>query len=307
MNQSPPQQSLGEDLQLRATAADGTAAAALWWSRVPSLPGERLGVVGGFSATSRDAANQMLTRAFETLRAQGCTLAVGPMDGNTWRRYRFVTDAGTEPPFFLEPTNPPEWPEWWQAAGFMPLAEYYSSATDDLAARDTRLGDVSARMAKAGVSIRPLDPPRFDEELKRIYDVSVVSFQPNYLYTPLPPDAFLAQYRAIQARVWPEFVLLAEQAGRPVGYVFATPDFAQAQRGEPVTTVVVKTLAVLPGRAYAGLGALLLADVHAAALRLGFGRAIHVLMHAANQSRNLSAHYSRTIRRYTLFARRLPP
>ncbi|HEX2099923.1 MAG TPA: GNAT family N-acetyltransferase, partial [Candidatus Synoicihabitans sp.] len=125
----------------------------------------------------------------------------------------------------------------------------------------------------------------------------------NYLYTPLPREAFIAQYRAVQARVRPELVLLAEHAGRAVGYVFAVPDLAQAQRGEPVSTFIVKTLAVLPGRTYAGLGALLLAAVHDAARGLRFQRVIHALMHENNRSRNLSAHYAQTIRRYTLFSR----
>lgn len=115
----------------------------------------------------------------------------------------------------------------------------------------------------------------------------------------------MGQYRAIRTRVNPELVLVAEEAGRPVGYVFATPDFAQAQRGEIMSTVIVKTLAVLPGRAWAGLGALLLGEVHAAAHQLGFKRAIHALMHETNTSRNLSAHYAKTIRRYTLFSKRL--
>jgi GNAT superfamily N-acetyltransferase len=141
--------------------------------------------------------------------------------------------------------------------------------------------------------------------LRRIYAVSTISFQGNFLYTPIEEDAFLAQYRPIQSRVQPDLVLLAEQAGRCVGYVFAIPDLAQAERGERISTVIVKTLAVLPGRAYAGLGAWLLAEVHATAARLGFTRAIHALMHQTNRSRNLSAHYARTIRRYTLLARRL--
>jgi GNAT superfamily N-acetyltransferase len=190
-------------------------------------------------------------------------------------------------------------------AGFGALAEYYSTATEDLAVRDERLDGVAARMGKARVTIRALDRTRFEEELAKIYEVSVVSFQENYLYTPLPKEAFFDQYRAIQARVRTELVLLAEQAGRPAGYVFATPDFAQAQRGEAVTTVIVKTLAVLPGRAFAGLGALLLGEVHEAARRIGFTRAIHALMHETNRSRNLSAHYAKTIRRYTLFSKRL--
>ena len=37
-------------------------------------------------------------------------MAVGPMDGSTWRRYRFITERGAEPAFFLETYNPDVWP-----------------------------------------------------------------------------------------------------------------------------------------------------------------------------------------------------
>ncbi len=289
----------------RIVTNDGDAVASLWWSEVPLLPGEKLGVIGGFDAQSTGAAQAVLAQARARLRKEDCSLAVGPMEGNTWRPYRFVTDRGDEPPFWLEPANPAAWPEWWREAGFTPLANYFSTATEDLAARDQRLGGVIQRMTAAGVGIRNLDAAQFEAELERIHAVSVESFQQNYLYTPLPAAAFAAQYRALKARVQPELVLLAEQAGRPVGYVFAIPDWAQAQRGEPVNTLIVKTLAVLPGRAYSGLGAVLLDAVHAAARQRGFTRAIHALMHETNTSRNLSAHYARTIRRYTLFAQRL--
>jgi L-amino acid N-acyltransferase YncA len=227
------------------------------------------------------------------------------MDGNTWRRYRMVTEAGDEPPFFLEPTNPPEWPDWWRTAGFGPLAQYYSAVTDDLQPRDPRLGETSARARAAGITLRPLDPARFGEELGRIYDVSVASFHENYLYTPLPRAEFVAQYRAVQPLVRPELVRLAEQHGRAVGFMFAIPDQAQAARGEPVTNVIMKTIAVRPECGGMGLGSLLFAEVHAAARALGFRRAIHALMHETNKSRRMSAHYARIIRRYTLFARRL--
>jgi GNAT superfamily N-acetyltransferase len=301
---SPPTR-LGEDHRLQENGAEEKAEAWLWWSSVPALEGERLGVIGHFFAETAAAAHTVLREAERCLRSHGCTLGVGPMDGNTWRRYRLVTQSDSEPPFFLEPTNPSTWPEWWRSAGYGALAEYYSTITDDLGKRDLRLESVAARMTAAGITIRPLNADAFEAELTRIYDVSAVSFQQNYLYTPLPEGAFLAQYRAMQDRVRPELILLAEQGSRPVGYVFAVPDFAQAQRGSPIDTLIVKTLAVLPGRAYAGLGAWLLGEVHAAGQRLGFTRAIHALMHETNQSRNLSAHYARTIRRYTLFSKRL--
>lgn len=298
---------LGEDLRVHENGSGGRADAWLWWRTVPHLPGERLGVIGNFSAESAEATAAVLNQAEAVLRAQGCTLAVGPMDGTTWRTYRFVTEPGDEPPFFLEPTHPSTWPAWWRSANYRTLAEYYSTATEDLSIRDGRLAGVAVRMEAAGIRIRTVDTTRFDEELVQIHDVSLASFGDNFLYTPLSEPAFAAQYRAIQSRVEPRLVLLAERAGQTVGYVFATPDFAQAQRGEKVTTIVVKTLAVRPGRTYAGLGALLLGEVHAAAQALGYTRAIHALMHETNTSRNLSAHYAQTIRRYTLFTKRLQP
>jgi len=114
--------------ELDAHAPDGSwlvvngdavlARASAWWRTAPPLPGESLGAVGHFAAVNREAARLVLDTACEVLRARGATLAVGPMDGNTWRRYRLVVDAGTEPPFFLEPTNPPEWPRWFTDAGW---------------------------------------------------------------------------------------------------------------------------------------------------------------------------------------------
>ncbi len=292
---------LGEDVRFE-NSNDGVS---LWWTHVPPVTGERPGVIGQFSAPSQAGAAKILAEACDTLRAQGCTLAIGPMDGNTWRRYRFVTESGDEPSFWLEPANPPEWPLWWREEGFEPLAEYFSTATENLLARDPRVDGVAARMKAAGVSIRPIDPAQFEEDLERIYEVSLAAFAENYLYTPLPREAFFAQYRSIRDRIRPELVLLAEQEGKPTGYVFTVPDFAQAQRGAAVNTIIVKTLAVLPGRRHAGLGAWLLAEAHAAARKVGFARAIHALMHETNKSRNLSAHYAKMIRRYTLFSKRL--
>lgn len=297
----------GADRQLIERNGEKTAKVSLWWKQVPTLPNERVGVIGEFFAGDPVAATKVLTAAEDVLREQGCTIAVGPMDGNTWQNYRFVTESTGEPPFFLEPQQPKAWPEWWKASGYSVLADYFSTVTDDLAYQDARLGAVSTRMSAAGVTIREIDLTRFEQELGGIHDVSLAAFGDNFLYTPISTDAFIAQYRKLQTKVLAPLLRLAEQGGRVVGYVFAMPDFAQAQRGQSVDTIIVKTLAVRPGRAYAGLGALLLGEVHAAALKLGYKRAIHALMHESNQSRALSAHYAKTLRRYALLAKPLRP
>jgi L-amino acid N-acyltransferase YncA len=295
------------DASWAVARCDGGYAArcSLWWTEAPPLPGERVGVIGHYAAGDADAAAVLIGHACEELAARGCTLAVGPMDGNTWRRYRLVTERGNAPPFFLEPDNPDDWPSHFTASGFVPLAQYYSAVNDDLGRENPRHEASSRRAAEHGVALRNLDVDHFDEELVRIHALSLASFPGNFLYTPIGEDEFLAQYRGVRAFVRPELVLLAERAGELIGYLFTVPDLLQAKRREAVDTVVFKTMAVHPGHRGVGLGGLLMGEMHVAARRLGFRRAVHALMHEDNHSRRISTRSARTIRRYTLFARRL--
>jgi predicted N-acetyltransferase YhbS len=227
------------------------------------------------------------------------------MDGNTWRRYRFITERGSEPLFFLEPDNPDEWPGHFVENRFVPLAQYFSGLNPDLSREDPRVKRVAERFAGMGVQIRPLDMRRFEAELRKIHAVSEISFKGNFLYTPLSEDDFVAQYRQIEKHVRPELVLVAEQEGRAIGFIFTIPDLLQARRGQAIDTVIVKTVAVLPDRAHAGLGTYLVGHSQVVAHDLGYKRAIHALMHETNLSRNISGHHATTMRRYTLFAKAL--
>lgn len=281
------------------------ARASLWWDEVPALDGERLGVIGHFAAWDQASGGLLLSRSLTRLAHQNCTLAVGPMDANTWHRYRFVTEPGSEPPFFLEPENPSAYPSYFINAGFAPVAKYTSTLVNDLTAQDPRMGRTIKRFISAGVKWRPIAMERFADELKAIYRLSVQSFAQNFLYTPISEAEFLAQYQLLAPYVKPELTLLAEHAAELLGYLFGIPDLNQAQRGEPVDTFIVKTVAVLPGRRSAGLGSLLVAESHRIAHAQGYRRAVHALMHEGNQSQNISARYSRTMRRYTLYRKRL--
>jgi len=289
---------VGEGSRLRARCS-------LWWTRTPCLPGQRVGIIGHYAAEDGAAGGRLLQHCCRELVARGCSLAVGPMDGSTWRRYRLVTERGRQPVFFLEPDNPDDWPGHFLTLGFQPVAQYFSAVNPDLTQEDPRVRQIARRMAARGIRIRPLDPLRIEDDLRRIYAVSTVSFRNNFLYMPIAEAEFLEQYRPILPRLHPELVLIAEDQGKAAGFIFAVPDLLQAERGQAIDTVIIKTLAVLPERAYGGLGTLLLAECHGMAQRLGYSRAIHALIHEHNVSRNLSRHSARLMRRYALFAKDL--
>lgn len=304
----PSVQEADEHWIVRSPAGPVRARCSLWWSAVPMMPGKRLGLIGHYAAQDDEAAALLLAHACRQLAEQGCTLAIGPMDGSTHRRYRFVTERSVDgivwPPFFLEPDNADGWPVQFAEGGFTPLAHYFS-AIGHLPIEERRLPSLAEQCGDAGISLRPVHLDEFERELAAIHEVVAASFRDNLLYTPIERDEFMAQYASIRPHIRPATTLIAEQAGSPVGFAFSVPDLAQAQRGVPVDTLVIKTVGVRPEVSGLGLGSLLTARVHEAAAALGFRHVIHALMHETNRSRKISAHYAKTMRRYTLFSRSL--
>jgi GNAT superfamily N-acetyltransferase len=317
------------DLDLIVKDDDGAlrARCSCWWSTGHTLDGshgERIGVIGHYSAETADAGTRVLNDACAQLAAQGCTIAVGPMDGNTWRSYRLVIERGSEPPFFLEPDTPDAFVSHFSAAGFETLATYSSALARDLTQRDPRLDTLATRLAARNIVIRALDLAHADDDLQRVFALSLIAFKDNFLYTPIDEAEFMEQNRRLLPAVRPELVLLAELVevaesaerriagdasahAELVGFLFAIPDVLQQKRGQTPDTIIIKTVAVKPGLAHAGLGSLLVAEVQQRAAALGYTRAVHALMHESNVSRNISRRYAETIRRYALFAKRLAP
>jgi predicted N-acetyltransferase YhbS len=279
------------------------ARCSLWWKNTPTYHQEILGLIGHYVAQDDQSAQALWSHSLKILAQQNCTLAIAPIDGNTWRTYRWITERGEHPPFFLEPDNPPDSVEQIVQAGFTPFARYYSALVTDLNQGDRRLERVGDRLKKLDITIRSLNLENWEQELHQIYQVSRVAFKQNFLYTPLSESEFMAQYNPIREYINPELVLLAEQRKKIVGFLFALPDFCLKQRKLPIDTLILKTVAVLPQRDYAGLGSLLIFQCHQIAQKIGYQSVIHALMYQGNSSLNISQRYAQPIRQYTLFAK----
>ncbi len=281
------------------------ARCSLWWQQVPAYPAQQLGMIGHFAAENSAAAQQLLQQACQQLKQQGCSMAVGPMDGNTWRRYRWISQRGNEPSFFLEPDNPDSYPFYFLENGFVVMAEYSSALNSDLTIENDRIKQFRQHAQQKGIQFRPLSMEIFEDELRRIYELSLASFQDNFLYTPISQTDFFSLYTRIKPYIQPELTWLAEQNGQLLGYLFGLSDLAQAERGQTIDTLIIKTVAVNPTQRRAGLGALLVTEIQRHAHDLGYRRAIHALMHHTNYSRHISHHCASTMRKYALYQRRL--
>jgi GNAT superfamily N-acetyltransferase len=219
------------------------------------------------------------------------------MEGNTWRTHRAVIESDGSPPFLLEPTTPPDTSKLFLRSDYQILARYSSSLVE----LETAPPDLS-RLEKrlSNVTIRPLNLSHLEDELRAIYKLSTRAFVDNFLYTPISENEFLAQYFAFKSHLTPECAFLAEHNGQLVGFVFGYPDQKRPKN------FIVKTLAVLAQRYFAGLGTLLVHHLQNQARQSGFTRAIHALQREDNQSLRISSRFNATIfRRYALFAKEL--
>ena len=298
-----PTEAMDARIHVHNTHGRPTAWAALWWKHTPTWPdgSSPLAAIGGFGAHDASSATTLLAAATDHLRKLGAIHIVGPINGNTWRSYRFVVESTAHAPFLLEPRNPPEYPAWWRAAGFSELAGYSSSRVP-LDGRSTLTPSLRLKITDSGVTLRDLDATRYDEELAAIHTLTLAGFANNFLYTPLPKDAFIAAYQKVRHLVQPEFIRIAERNGRPCGYVFAIPDHEATARGEQ-PALIIKTLTVDPAARCPGLGSLLVDDVQLRAHQSGHHHAIHALQFETNTSLRITARNGGTrIRRYALLS-----
>ncbi|MEM9540117.1 MAG: GNAT family N-acetyltransferase [Cyanobacteria bacterium P01_E01_bin.42] len=275
----------------------------LWWENTTAYQGYSTGYIGNLSSDTD--LSVALKSACQELQEKGCFFAIAPLNGNTWHSYRLVTEWGNYPPFFLEPDTPTSLNQALFEQDFFPIARYYSALCTDLHIRDRRLLLVQKCLGDRGITIRSLHREQLETELEKIYQIAIAAFRNNFLYQPISKPAFIALYRPILPYIQPELVLIAEEEDKAIGFLFALPDVLEARRGNAIETVILKTVAVLPQRNYAGLGSILVEKCHAIAAQLGYKKIIHALINYANPSSNISRYYAKPIRHYALFGKQL--
>jgi len=267
----------------------------------PLLTGHLNSEVAWVGYPEEEGANSraLLSTAADTLLSQGAKKVIGPLQSSTWNPYRLVTESDASPPFFLESPYMFQDPAPWIDAGFMPRYGYHSTKSP-LQDESERIRRAEQRFTENGIRLRTIRRENFDSELRALFTVSLQSFAGNLFYSPCTEEDFLNMYLPYREKIEPEWIRIAESDHGVCGYLFAVPDLLQAQRGETVTDIILKTLAVLPGRNYAGLGSVLVNQVHRSAADRGLTHAIHALMYDGNVSSNIGKD-AHIIRRYHLF------
>ena len=260
----------------------------------PGWQGAPAACLGNFASPDAATGRAVLAQALARVRALGIRQLIGPMEGDTWHSYRFVTDSDGSAPFLLEPSNKPFAPDLFTEAGFQPIGRYFSARV----ALDQTAADPPP--PNGDFIIAPWSGTDPEALFGQVFDLSVEAFSRNAFYKPISRAAFLAMYMPVVPLMKRELIFFATTPeGRLLGFLFGIPNYAE---GPQTKTAILKTYAsVRPG-----VGRHLAHAFHSSARALGYDTAIHALIHDDNLSALRSAvEGAHVFRRYTLFGLQL--
>ncbi len=263
------------------------ACASLWQTAAPCYREQSTAVAGHFFAAAKEAGVLLLEQLKQRAARRGAAYLIGPMDGDTWHRYRLVSRPNKTLPFLFDLETPLWWNEIFQLAGFTAVKRYHSSVGRPGAYSDRSVTRFTERMQAMKLRVRTFDPEHWQEELSRLHPLCCRCFSNNFLYTDITLETFLHMYKPVLNILDPDFFLIAEDDGEPVGFVFGYPNRVPHGDGA-VESLVLKTVARLPGRLYAGLGACLVHEFHTRAETHGYKQIVHAFMAAGNASAVIS-------------------
>lgn len=260
----------------------------------PAWDGAATATLGKFSCKNSDAGAAILAQACDYIREQGISRVIGPMDGDTWHSYRFVTQTDGRPAFLLEPQNAAGAVAVFDAAGFAQISGYFSASVP-LA----QTAGVTPQTS-ADLTIEHWDGNAPETLFAQVYGLSMAAFAKNAFYKPISLETFLQMYMPVVPVMKKELIFFArDPAGQLAGFLFGIPNYNE---GPDPKSVILKTYASLQK----GAGQRLAHAFHSAACDLGYETAIHALIHDDNLSALRSAAEGAEIfRRYGLFGKRL--
>lgn len=264
------------------------------YREAPTWDGKRTAALGSLKFATADAGSALVTEAMHQLKTEGYEAAVGPMDGDTWRAYRSVTQSDGSPPFLMEPTSGEHDVACLEAADFTPISGYVSARVE------TQKAIREKRSSRVGLEILNWDGQSPEAFFGEVYDFSVAGFARNRFYKPISREEFLGMYTPYVPFLKRELILFARRAnGDLAGFLFGIPNYAE---GPGTKTAILKTYA----SSVFGAGHLLADVFHRNALEHGYTTTIHALMHEDNIALARSGKLGGEVfRRYALFGRTL--
>lgn len=191
---------------------------------------KNVGFIGFFEALPdrEEAVQHLFDKAIEFLKLEGCQEVWGPVNGIFGLFGGGLLSSGFEKtPSFLQIYTPPYYQDYFTRAGFKAIKRLLHYSVDFTLPKNlSRIRSVSKRFLTKNVHIRPIDKSRWEEEVRFVLRIFNEAFVHLWGNVPFDYDEFMEFVKEFKGIIVPDFWLIAEVDGEPVGFVGGFPQYA---------------------------------------------------------------------------------
>ncbi len=282
------------------------------WHKRPDYENRRTSYIGNIEFENySEETEKLFELLLSSLKEEGVEIIIGPLNGTTWNRYRYVVEKGERFPFLMEPWNDDNQVHLMEKIGFIPFSFYFSSIMENmeniqlLKKKREKAEKINKFSIHQEIRIETAENKDLKMLLEEVYNLTKESFKNNFLYTPLGKENFLKMYMAYSEKLVRKYFKLIYIGKELKGYLFGIPDYLELKYKPAVETLILKTIGVAPEYFNRGLGYILIDEFVRDGAEDGYKNIIFALMHEGNISRNIGNRLGRPFRRYALFKREL--
>jgi GNAT superfamily N-acetyltransferase len=193
--------------------------------------GPGAGMFGYFDAADETVAHALLRAAEDWLRGQGMDRAIGPISMSIWEEPGLLVSGQDHAPMIMMGHHPEIYQHWIESAGY---ARAKTLLTYDL---DVTVGfpPLIRRIVQSGqrnerISLRPVDLPRWDEEVETILAILNDAWSNNWGFIPFTNAEIAYAGKKLKPIIHPQINLIAEVDGKPVAFMLTLPDINDVLR-----------------------------------------------------------------------------
>jgi GNAT superfamily N-acetyltransferase len=189
---------------------------------------EQIGLFGYYECIENDtASNMLLDAAAEWLRENNMNVMRGPWSFVS-QEWGLVIEGYKPSPTLMAPYNPPYYADHltrYNLQKIKDLLVYYISGAEAYKVPDRIMTQTDNVAKRYGVKVRQVNMKHYDDEVKKVIDLSNRSLAGNWGYTLLTKAEAEAVARDLKPIIQPKGVLFAEDSnGNTIGFIIALPN-----------------------------------------------------------------------------------
>jgi hypothetical protein len=187
---------------------------------------DKVGFFGFYeSINDQEVANKLFDTAKEWLTAKGMDTMRGPMNPSTNYECGLLINAFDQSPQIMMSYNPEYYLTLFDNYGLKKIKDlnaYYLKYETTVSEKLKRVSEIVQK--RRNFVVRTINMKDFDNEVKRVKEVYNDAWSKNWGFVPYTDEEFDHMGKDLKLIVNPDYVLIGELDGKPIGFALSLPN-----------------------------------------------------------------------------------